>query len=113
MRDLEYTVELHEDPLEQMKESTLHQPYQCAIQLIDAGKPVQRRDTVKFVKVKPFPYRSRTFTVKPSKGVKDFREVNLKDYIRNLRTALNQTFKTMNLQFTEEAKKEVTLSDFL
>jgi hypothetical protein len=64
------------------------------------------------VKVKPFQYGGRTFTVKPTEQVRDFREVNMEAYIRNLRTALNQTFRAMDIEFQEEDKK-VTLADFL
>lgn len=112
LKDLEYLVEIHEDPVEKMKEKVLHQPYQCAIQLIDSGKPVHTGDTVKFAKVKPFNYQGRPFTVKPTEQVRDFHEVNVEDYVRNLRTALNQTFKPMNINFNEEEGK-VTLTDFI
>jgi hypothetical protein len=106
-------VELHDDPRKKLRDKAIHQPYQCAIQLIDAGQPVQRGDLVTFVKVKPFAYRDRTFTVKPTTHVKAIGEVNVEDYVRNLRTALNQTFKPMDLQFREEALDKVTLADFL
>jgi DNA polymerase I len=109
---LEYRVEVHEDPVQKVKDKVLHQPYQCAAQRIDSGKSVRRGDTVSFVKVKPFQYGGRTFTVKPTEQVRDFREVNMEDYIRNLRTALNQTFRAMDIEFQEEDKK-VTLADFL
>jgi len=113
LRDLEYQVELHEDPIKKLAENMFHQSYQAAIQLIDQGQPVQRRDIVRFIKVKPFSYRDRVFTVKPIEHVSDIREVNVEDYVRNLRTALNQTFKPMSLQFVEETTKKMTLSDFL
>ncbi len=113
LRDLEYSVELHEDPEEKIVEQVFHQPYQCALQLIDSGQRVRRRDVVRFVKVKPFSYRGRTFTVKPTEHVKNIQEVNIEDYMRNLRTALNQTFKPMDLQFGVEVEGRVTLSDFL
>ena len=113
LRDLEYSVELHEDPEEKIAEQVFHQPYQCALQLIDSGQRVRRRDVVRFVKVKPFSYRGRTFTVKPTEHVKNIQEVNIEDYMRNLRTALNQTFKPMDLQFGVEVEGRVTLSDFL
>ena len=112
LEDLEYPVEIHEDPSEKMREKVLHQPYQCAIQLIDSGKQVHKRDTVRFIKVKPFTYKGRTFTVKPTEHVGDLREVNTEDYIRNLRTSLNQTFKPMNIAFKEEEEK-TTLADFI
>ncbi len=113
LKDLEYPVELHEDPQEKMREKVLHQPYQCALQLVDSGKPVRRGDTVNFVKVKPFTYRGRTFTVKPTERVRGIPEVNIEDYIRNLRTALNQTFKPMDIRFREKEESEATLSDFI
>ncbi len=113
MQDLEYAVEVHEDPLDKAGEKTLHQPYQCALQLVDAGKPVKKWDVVKFVKVKPFQYRGRNFTVKPTELMKDTRDVNVEDYVRNLRTALNQTFKPMNIEFKEDTGKKVTLADFV
>jgi hypothetical protein len=65
------------------------------------------------VKVKPFTYGGRTFTVKPTGQVRGFREVNIEDYVGNLRTALNQTFKPMDIRFREEAEREATLSDFI
>ena len=111
--DLTYTVRIHEDPKEKMREKAVHQPYQCALQLIDVGKTVQRGDIVKFVKVNPFTYQNRTFTVKPTDQLRSMKEVNVKDYARNLKTALNQTFKPMHLKFRKEVTKKVTLSDYL
>jgi DNA polymerase I len=114
LKDLEYTVEIHEDPTDKLKEKALHQPYQCAIQLIDSGKHVKKGNTVRFVKVKPFYYRGRTFTIKPTEQLKNFQEVNVEDYIRNLKTALNQTFRSMNIKFEEEEeKRKTTLADFM
>jgi DNA polymerase I len=112
LKHLEYQVQVHENPIEKIKEKVLHQPYQCAIQLINSGKTVKRGETINFVKVNPFEYLGRNFTVKPKESVKDFREINVDDYIRNLRTALNQTFKPMEINFNEEEKK-ITLSDFI
>jgi hypothetical protein len=113
LRDLEYQVEIHEDPMEKMRDKVLHQPYQCAIQLIDLGKSVQKGDVVNLVKVKPFQYRGRTFTVKPTEQVKDFHEINVDDYVRNLKTALNQTFKPMDIEFKEDEARKGTLADFI
>lgn len=112
-KDLTYTVGIHEDPKEKMSEIALHQPYQCALQLIDTGKTVKRGDVVNFVKVKPFTYRNRTFTVKPTEQLRNIKEINMKDYKRNLRTALNQTFKLMNLKFIKEVNRNGTLSDYI
>jgi DNA polymerase I len=112
MSDLEYHITLHEDPVDKRGDPVLHQPYQCAIQLIDAGHDVKKRDTVAFVKVHPFPYRNRTFTVKPARHVANITEINVEDYLRNVYTALNQVFKPMTVQFTR-APSTVSLSDFL
>ncbi len=111
IRDLEYTVRLHFDPSEKPSEEALHQPYQCAVQLINSGRKVGRGDVVSFVKVKPFSYGGKFFTVKPGDAVSDISEVNVSDYVRNLRTAFGQTFKPMNLSFEEEPK--TTLTDFI
>jgi DNA polymerase elongation subunit (family B) len=112
LKDLVYTVTLHVDTSERLEEGeAYHQPYQCAVQLMDQGRQVDRGDSVSFIKVKPFSYRGKNFTVKPVELVKDFREVNMDDYVRNLRTALSQTFKPMNLSFKEEPK--TTLADFI
>jgi len=113
MKDLEYAVVIHDDPKEKLKGKFLHQPYQCAIQLIDSGKNVKRRDTMRFVKVKPFKYQGRKFTVKPTENVKNYHEINLIDYFKNLRTALNQTFKPMKITINEFEKGKGTLSDFI
>jgi hypothetical protein len=45
--------------------------------------------------------------------VKRFSEINFMDYIRNLRTALNQTFEPMKMTINEFEKGKGTLSDFL
>jgi len=112
IKDLEYAVVIHDDPKEKVKGKSLPQPYQCAIQLIDSGKTVKKWDEMRFVKVKPFNYHGRRFTVKPTEHVKKFSEINVSDYIRNLRTALNQTFKPMNISFSNQKKSERTLFDF-
>ena len=111
-KDLTYNVQLHEDPKDKMNDIALHQPYQCALQLIDLGKTVRRGDVVNFVKVKPFTYRNRTFTVKPTEQLRNIKEVNIKDYERNLRTALNQTFKPMNLKYIKDVKRNGTLLNY-
>ncbi|MFQ6095070.1 MAG: DNA polymerase domain-containing protein [Candidatus Bathyarchaeia archaeon] len=112
LKDLEYTVRLHFDPSEKAAEAAaLHQPYQCAVQLVDLGRKLEKGDAISFIKVKPFNYGGRTFTVKPTELVKSIREVNTEDYIRNLRTALDQTFKPMGISFQE--RKEASLTDFI
>jgi hypothetical protein len=44
----------------------------------------------------------------------DISRARLEDYIRNLKTALNQTFRSMNIKFEgEEKKRKTTLADFM
>ena len=106
--DLEYSVKLRFDPREKLMEEALHQPYQCAVQLIDSGKEVSKRDTVSFIKVKPFIYEGKRFTVKPTDHVKSLLEVNVEDYVRNLRTALGQTFGPMGIKFEKETDVKIS-----
>jgi hypothetical protein len=101
---------LYHDPAEKLRSKVLPQPYQCVAQLAAAGKPVKRRDTVTFIKVNPFDFKGRRFTVKPAEHVRSVSEINIEDYIRNLTTALNQTFEPMNIKFA--AKKEKQISDW-
>jgi len=109
--DLQYFVELYFDPGEKLVlDEAMHQPYQCAVQLMDSGREVNKRDTVSFIKVKPFMYKGKKFTVKPSDFVKSPAEINVDDYIRNLRTALGQTFEPMNISF--EVEKDMKLSEW-
>ena len=112
-KDLEYAVVIHDDPKEKLKGKSLHQPYQCAIQLLDSGKSVKRGDEMRFIKVKPFIYNGRRFTVKPTNQIKRLSEINVLDYIRNLRTALNQTFEPMGISMNELGKSKSTLSNYL
>jgi DNA polymerase elongation subunit (family B) len=112
MNDLTYSVRLYFDPNEKAGEmKTAHQPYQCAIQLIDSGKRLKKGDTVSFVKVKPFKYHKKTFTVKPFEMIANISEINVNDYVRNLLTALNQTFEPMGIEF--EKQKKTRISDWL
>jgi len=110
--DMVYSVKLYYDPTERLATSAKVTPqqYQCAIQLIDAGKAVTKGDTVRFIKVKPFNYRSKTFTVKPAKFVRSVQEINVEDYIRNMTTALEQTFASMNIKL--EQRLETKISDW-
>jgi len=109
LEDLAYSVRLYFDPNEKTGDAkTTHQPYQCALQLMDAGRKLDRGDTVSFIKVRPFKYGERTFTVKPAEFVKNLVEVNADDYIRNLLTALNQTFEPMGMKLETEKKTEIS-----
>ncbi len=108
LEDLQFSVRLYFDPVKKLESGeTLPQPYQCAVQLIDAGKEVSRRDPVSFVKVKPFTYRGRRFTVKPTDQVKNLSEINVEDYIRNLKTALAQTFSPMDITFEADRNMKI------
>jgi len=112
LEDLTYSVRLYFDPNEKISDvKTAPQPYQCALQLIKAGKKLKRWDTVSFIKVKPFKYNEKTFTVKPTEFVKSLGEINTEDYVRNLLTALKQTFEPMEIEL--EAEKETEISRWL
>jgi hypothetical protein len=69
---------------------------------------VKQHDTVSFIKVKPFVYRGRPFTVKPAENVQNVLEISVDDYIRNLTTALNQTFNPMGVRFEAEVVTKIT-----
>jgi len=112
LEDLTYSVRLYYEPNEKIANMKMApQPYQCAMQLIDAGKTLHRWDTVSFVKVKPFIYKGKTFTVKPVEFVTNLHELNVDDYTRNMLTALEQTFKPMGIELGEE--KETKISKWL
>jgi len=109
LENLTYSVRLYHEPSERTSlHGALSQPYQCALQLINAGERLRRGDTVHFIKVKPFSYRGRTFTVKPLSHVKSLAEINVENYARNLETALQQTFEPMNILL----KKDMKLTDW-
>lgn len=111
LRDLAYSVRLYFDPNEKTDHKMIHQPYQCAIQLIDSGRKLKRGDTVSFIKVKPFKYKGKNFTVRPVESISNLGDVNLEDYVRNLFTALDQTFEPMGIQL--EAEKKIEISRWL
>jgi len=109
LEDLTYSVRLYFDPNEKIDDmKTAHQPYQCAQQLIDAGKKLKRGDTVSFIKVKPFKYYGKIFTVKPAEFVTNLAEINTEDYVRNLLTALKQTLKPMGVELETEKETEIS-----
>jgi DNA polymerase I len=109
LSDLEYRVELRDDPNEKPRSKTLPQAYQAAWLLRRAGKTMSRGEVVGFVKVRSFKVQSRQFTVKPTLQTSS-REVNVEDYIRNLVSSLNQTFEPMSIELNAAG---ATLSDFL
>ncbi|UCE15297.1 MAG: hypothetical protein JSV12_05280 [Candidatus Bathyarchaeota archaeon] len=112
LKDLVYSVKLYFDPNERLATNVkvTPQPYQCAIQLLDLGKKVDKGDTMHFIKVKPFNYKGKTFTVKPVESVKGVKEINVKDYVRNVTTALDQTFAPMGIK--TQQKPETKISDW-
>jgi DNA polymerase elongation subunit (family B) len=109
LTDLEYRVELRDDPQEKSRSKTLPQPYQAAWLLSKAGKRVSRGETVGFVKVQPFRVQGRQFTVKPTSQTNS-REINVDDYVRNLTSSLNQTFSPMGIALDTT---ETDLSKFI
>jgi DNA polymerase elongation subunit (family B) len=113
IRDLEYRVKIHDSPEEKLDSKALHQPYQCALQLLDSGKKVKKGDEMRFIKVNAFNYQGKKFTVKPTQHVKNYREINIEDYVRNLKTALNQVFKPMKIVFTNKEPYKTTLYEFI
>jgi len=113
LKDLIFSVNLYHDPKVKLASKVLPQAYQCAAQLIDSGREVKQRDTVSFIKVRPFTYRGREFTVKPADKVQSVLEINVEDYVRNLTTALNQTFQPMGIRFKTEAKAEAKITEWL
>ncbi|MFQ6074019.1 MAG: DNA polymerase domain-containing protein, partial [Candidatus Bathyarchaeia archaeon] len=108
LKDLVYSVRLYHDPVEKLRSKVLPQPYQCVAQLVASGKVVKRRDIVSFIKVKPFDFKGRRFTVKPAERVRSVSEINVEDYVHNLTTALNQTFEPMNIRFEIEREKKIS-----
>ena len=109
LSDLEYRVDLREDPREKLRSKTLPQPYQAAWLLLKEGKILARGETVGFVKVHPFRSQGRQFTVKPTSQTNP-REINTSDYVRNLVSSLNQTFEPMGIKLNVA---ETSLSDFV
>jgi DNA polymerase elongation subunit (family B) len=112
LEDLVYSVQLYFDPHERLATNVniMPQPYQCAVQLLERGEKVERGDTVGFAKVKPFYFRGKIFTVKPAKYVDSMAEINVDDYIRNMTTALTQTFAPMGIKLEKPEKR---ISDWL
>ena len=68
---------------------------------------VAHESLISFVKVKPFMYRGKRYTVKHLIFA-NMHEVNIEDYIRNLRSSLDQIFKPMNISLN---KQKVTLAE--
>jgi DNA polymerase elongation subunit (family B) len=112
LEDLVYSVKLYFNPKERLATDVkvTPQPYECAVQLLDMGEKVDRSDIVRFIKVKPFNYKGKTFIVKPVQNVKSVKEINVKDYVRNMTTAFEQTFAPMGIRLQQ--KPETKISDW-
>ncbi len=108
LADLEYRVELREDPQEK-SQKTLPQAYQAAWLLSKTGKKASRGEIMGFVKVHPFRFEGRKLTVKPTLQT-SLREINVDDYVRNLISSLSQSFAPMGISLD---KTEAKLSDFI
>jgi DNA polymerase elongation subunit (family B) len=104
VQELVYSTKLYHDPVEKSTSAILPQAYQCAKQMIDSGEAIKRGDVVHFIKVRSFNYQGRKFTVKPVAEVRNASEINIEDYVRNLSTSLEQTFKPMGIQLEQGAK---------
>jgi hypothetical protein len=87
----------------------LPQPYQAAWLLLKEGKKTSKGETVGFVKVHPFKFQGRQFTVKPTSQTNPG-EINVEDYVRNLISSLSQTFEPMGINLDTA---EADLSRFL
>jgi DNA polymerase elongation subunit (family B) len=108
LADLEYRVELREDPVEKLRSKRLAQPYQTAWLLMKQGKAPALGETVGFVKVLPFRLAGRQFTVKPT-SLTNPKEVDVDDYALSLLASLSQVFDPMNLKLKTNS---ISLSDF-
>ncbi|MGB9023498.1 MAG: hypothetical protein WCC94_08700, partial [Candidatus Bathyarchaeia archaeon] len=109
LSDLEYRVELREDPQEKSRAKMLPQPYQAAWLLLEEGKKTSKGEIVGFVKVHPFRFQGRQFTVKPTAQTNS-REINVDEYVRNLISSLSQTFEPMGINLDTT---EADLSEFM
>jgi DNA polymerase I len=109
LTDLEYRVELREEPAEKLRSKRLAQPYQAAWLLQWQGKRPDRGDTIGFVKVLPFRLQGRQFTVKPTPQANS-KEADVEDYILSLFASLSQVLDPMNIRLQ---LNPATLSDFV
>ncbi len=107
LADLEYRVELREEPAEKLRSKRLAQPYQAAWLL--TRKTPRARETIGFVKVLPFRLQGRQFTVKPTSQANP-KEIDVDDYALSLYASLSQAFDPMNIKL---APNPTSLSDFV
>ncbi len=109
LADLEYRVELREEPAEKLSSKRLAQPYQAAWLMMKQGKAPTRGETVGFVKVRPFRLAGRHFTVKPASKA-SLKEIDMDDYVISLLASLSQVFDPMSIKLKMNATK---LSEFV
>ena len=109
LANLEYRVELREDPYEKLTSKRLPQAYQTAWLLTKQGKAPIRGEMVGFVKVFPFRLKGRQFTVKPTSQA-NLKEIDVDDYALSLHASLSQAFDPMNIKL---ATNPTSLSDFI
>jgi DNA polymerase elongation subunit (family B) len=109
LADLEYRVELREEPAEKLMSKRLAQPYQAAWLLDRQRKRPNRGDTIGFVKVLPLRLAGRHFTVKPTSQA-DLKEIDVEDYALSLYASLSQVFDPMNIKLK---MSPANLSDFV
>lgn len=106
LADLEYRVELEEEPLEKFTSKSLSQPYQATWLLMHQGKTPSRGDSVGFVKMVPFRLQGRQFTVKPTNQA-NLTEID--DCVTSLYASLSQVFAPMKIRLH---LSRTSLSDF-
>lgn len=101
VKELEYRVKVWKTDKDREKGKALAQPYQALQQLTDKGIKVKKRGEVGFVKVHPFRYGTRTFTVKPTQmATKE--EIDIPDYVRKLEMAFEQVLVPLGIQFPRQ-----------
>jgi DNA polymerase I len=101
IKELEYRVKVWKADKERGKNAVLAQPYQALQQLRDKGVKVKKRAEIGFVKVNPFRYGSRTFTVKPT-PMATKEEIDINDYIRKLEMAFEQVLVPLGIEFPSQ-----------
>ncbi len=108
--DMEQRIRIWKEPSQREADSVLPQAYQAWQQLADAGIVIRRREEVAFVKVKPFRYGKRTFSVKPTQMAAK-REIDIPDYVRRLELAFQQFLGPLDIPFPREPSS--VLDEFL
>ncbi len=104
VEDMEYKVKVWKAEKDLKKGSGLAQPYQAMQQLTDKGIKVKKREEIGFVKVKPFRYGPRTFSVKPT-HMATRHEIDVPDYIRKLEMAFEQVLAPLQIEFPKKLSR--------